>query len=252
MNALQKLDSSNPVPLYFQLVQIIKGLIESGELRPGDVFWTEEEIQKMCDISRTTVRAAIHQLAREGFLAVRQGKRTCVSRPKVIRGFPGLTSFTEDMRKRGLKPGSRLIAFKVFSPEPEINARLGLDEGQEIVQLKRQMLANGEPIGYHIVHLPHEAWTKLDIEPSFLSNRSLYQTLEERGGFDLAEAEESIEVGYADREVAKMLLLKKGEPILIMNRLVFSSAGVPIEYAVNIYRADRYKYEIHHKRRKEP
>jgi GntR family transcriptional regulator len=247
----RKLDRTNPLPLYCQLREIIVEMVHKGELKPGDAFWTEEELAEKYGTSRTTIREAIRTLAQDGYLVIQQGKRTSVTKPKVTRGFPGLTSFSEDMRKRGLVPGSWLLGFDLIVALPSVAEKLKLEDGQKVVQVKRQMLADNEPIGYHIVYLPHRVWEKLNIEPEYLNNRSLYKTLEEKGGFSLSEADESIEVGYADKETAKVLMIKKGAPILIMNRVVYTSEGVPIENAINIYRTDRYKYEIHHRRQKQ-
>jgi GntR family transcriptional regulator len=225
-------------------------MIENGELKPGDQLWTEEEIERFFNVSRTTVRTALRELANEGYVVIQQGKRTFISKPKVTRGFPGLTSFTEDMTKRGLKPGAELISCNVLIPTADIANKLRLEEDKKIILLKRRMFAEDEIIGFHIVHLPYDVWTNLKIEPSYLDNRSLYQTLEEKGGYVLAEAEETIEVGYADSEIGKVLHIKKGDPVLIMNRLVYTTENLPIECAINIYRVDRYKYEIHHRRQK--
>jgi len=246
----RRLDRKNPLPLYHQLREIIVEMIDKGELKAGDTFWTEEELSQMYGISRTTIREAIRTLAQDGYLIIQQGRRTSVTRPKVTRGFPGLTSFTEDMKKRGLAPGARLIGFDIMKSPPPVAEKLRLEHNGKVVQIKRQMFADNEPIGYHIIYLPFEIWKKLDIQPEYLNNRSLYETLERKGGFILSEADESIEVGYADHETAKILMIKKGKPILIMNRVVYNSEGIPIEDAVNIYRVDRYKYEIHHRRQR--
>jgi GntR family transcriptional regulator, N-acetylglucosamine utilization regulator len=248
MKMLKRLDTTSPVPLYYQLVQMIKDLIERGDLKPGDTFWTEQELSHIYGVSRTTVRMATRQLAQEGLVVIKQGKRTYISKQKISRGFPGLTSFTEDMQKRGITPGSRLVAYNVLRPAPEVRDNLRLKGNEKAIQLKREMLADGEIIGFHIVYLPQELWLRLQITPSFLNNRSLYKALEEKGGIHLAEADETIEVSFADQETAKILGLKKGEPILMMNRLAFDVNGAPVEYAVNIYRADRYKYQIRHRR----
>jgi GntR family transcriptional regulator len=248
MKVLKRLDTTSPVPLYYQLVQMIRDLIERGDLKPGDTFWTEQELSHIYGVSRTTVRMATRELSQEGLVVIKQGKRTYISKPKISRGFPGLTSFTEDMKKRGIVPGSRLVAHNVLPPAPEVRANLRLKGNEKAIQLKREMLADGEVIGFHIVYLPQDLWMKLQIVPSFLNNRSLYKALEEKGGIRLAEADETIEVGFADQEIAKILGLKKGDPILMMNRLAYDVNGTPVEYAINIYRADRYKYQIHHRR----
>lgn len=243
-----KLDSHSPVPFYHQLKRILKGMIEAGKLKPGGLFWTDKQLSELFKISRTTVREAIRELTREGYLLVHQGKRTYIAKSKVIQGLPGFSSFSEDMRRRGLVPGSKLISFDIMAPPPEICRKLRMKYGQKAARLKRQMLANGSPIGYHVAFLPVNIWKKLGIKPRFLEDHSLYQTLEEKGGLILVEADESIEVTYADKEVADMLLINKGEPMLTLNRVVFSPNGVPVEYTASMYPSGRFRYEIRHLR----
>lgn len=244
------LNPASPVPLYYQLVREIRGMVDQGHLAPGEPFWSEGELQTACDVSRTTVRAAVKELALAGYLVVQRGKRSFISKPKISRGFPGLTGFSEDMRKRGLAPSSRILEFSRLTPDPALAVLMSLEKGERVVRFRRQMLADGEPLGYHIVHLPEMVWNSIGVEPSHLERNSLYQTLEEKGGLVLAEARETIEVGWADKETAAALEIKKGQPILVMKRFVYTPEGSLIEYAVNIYRADRYKYEIHHSRQK--
>ena len=183
MKRLKRLDTTSPMPLYHQLTQIVKGLIDAGDLKPGDSFWTEEELSNIYGVSRTTIRMTTRELAAEGLLEVKQGKRTYISKPKISRGFPGLTSFSEDMAKRGISPGSRLISYNILLPTPEVRDNLKLKKSEKAVQLKRVMLADGENIGFHIVYLSHKVWMKLQISPSSLNDRSLYNFLEEKGVF---------------------------------------------------------------------
>ena len=248
MLKFEPLDTSSPVPLYYQLAQIINKQIDSGNFKPGQEIWSEDEMTRMYGISKTSVRRAIQELVQKGVIVTQRGKRACVTRPKISRGFPGLTSFSEDMRKRNLVPGAKVLSSKRLPPTPEIRINLQLDENAKVFQIKRLMLANDEPIGLHIVNLPETVWESMGIEADYLNNRSLYQTLYDKGGFVIEEANETIEVGAADKEASKFLAIEIGFPILLMNRLVFTIEGLPIEHAINIYRSDRYSYEICHRR----
>src|SRR4051812_20574632 len=98
------INKNSPIPIYYQLEEHIKGLIEEGVLKPGDVLPPEREYAEKYQISRMTVRQAFTQLVNEGYLFRLQGKGTFVAERKIEKTLQGIISFTEDMRARGLKP----------------------------------------------------------------------------------------------------------------------------------------------------
>src|SRR3954471_13942573 len=107
------INKNSPIPIYYQLEGYIKELIENGELQPGDVLPPEREYAEKYQISRMTVRQAFTQLVNEGYLYRLQGKGTFIAERKIEKPLQGITSFTEDMKARGLTPGSQLINFKI-------------------------------------------------------------------------------------------------------------------------------------------
>ncbi|NPV52609.1 MAG: GntR family transcriptional regulator [Firmicutes bacterium] len=246
----RSIEESNPLPLYHQLKELLRSQIEGGEFPVGARLPSEVEIAEEYKISRSTVRLAILDLVREGLLYRKQGKGTFVANPKITRGMPGVTSFTEDMKARGLKPGARVLKFEIAVPPQRVAVSLRLRDKEEAARIERQMLADDEPIAFHISYLPLSVWNAINIKPEDLNDQSLFWCLENRARIVLDEGLETIEVGIADAYVASILGIKKGSPVLLLEHLVSSVDGEPVEFATNFYRGDRYKYYIKHKRQR--
>src|SRR5574341_1099270 len=105
-------DRNLPVPLYYQLREALLTLIKEGRLKEGDLIPTERELGERFQVSRITVRRAIDELAREGYLVTQQGKGTFVARPKIQRHMTHMKSFSEEMADEGHRPGSRLLSLR--------------------------------------------------------------------------------------------------------------------------------------------
>ncbi|WGI63589.1 GntR family transcriptional regulator [Escherichia coli] len=106
------IDKQSPIPMYHQIMENLKKQIVDGTLAPATLIPSEREYADRFGISRMTVRQALSNLVNEGYLYRQKGKGTFVSRKKFEQPLQGLTSFTEDMRQRGLKASSQLIDFK--------------------------------------------------------------------------------------------------------------------------------------------
>lgn len=233
-----------PVPLYYQLKEVLLSKIERGELNPNMPIPSEKQLMEAYGLSRTTVRQAISELVAEGYLHRQRGKGTFVSRPKVQHGLRKLTSFSEDMRSRGLQPGSHVLEMRSEVPPKRIATSLELKEGEQALKIVRLRLANGEPMGIQTSYVP--LWTGIKIAPEDLEGEgSLYALLETRFNILLGEADETLEATVANETEAQLLGVKKGSPLLLRERTTFSLDGKPIEFVKALYRADRYRYLVH-------
>src|SRR5205807_1250315 len=99
------LERSNPVPLYYQLKEVLKQQIRAGHLAPHTAIPSEPELVMQYQVSRATVRQALAELVHEGLLYRQHGKGTFVSEPRIQQTLGELISFTETMRRRGKQPG---------------------------------------------------------------------------------------------------------------------------------------------------
>ncbi|MGR6923691.1 GntR family transcriptional regulator [[Actinomadura] parvosata] len=231
------IDPDSPVPKYFQLREILLDLIDSDEFGIGAAIPSERELCQRFGLSRMTVRQAVDHLVSEGRLHRVPGKGTFVARPKIELALQ-LTSFTDDMRARGMIPGSRDLDRRIVRASAHLAKELGIPPGEEVHFIERLRTADGEPLSIERAHIP----VKLapDLSDHDLSDRSLYELLERRYGLVMDAGELTIDGGIADPSDADLLKLPRGGAVLLLQRRSFSG-GVCAELGVSTYRADRYQ-----------
>ena len=234
------------IPLYAQLANLIRSDITEGKLKKGDLLPTEKEFGESYSVSRITVRGALSILVEEGLIYRKKGRGTIVKQDKLTRQAPGLLGIHEEIQGSGSKPKTTLLAFEIEdNPPAEIKHRLGLHDQEKAVKIERAVYADNEILGMSIAHIPLRIWDKIGLSFKRLGNQSLYRILGQNG-FNLYEAEETIEVIRADRKIAKQLEVSRGFPLFYLKRTVYTKEGIPIECGLNIFRADKYKFKLHH------
>ena len=240
------LNKNSAVPLYTQLASLIRTDITKGKLKRGDTISTEKELEALYGVSRITVRGALAVLVEEGLIYRKKGRGTIVKQEKLTRQAPGLLGIHEEIRQSGRDPKTKLVSFEiVHNPPPEVRKSLSLQRGDEAMRLEREVYSDDELLGVSIAFIPFRIWEKTGIQPEQLGNLSLYRLLGD-SGFKLYEAEETIEVITANKKIAKQLDVPKGFPLFYLNRTVYTKEGIPIECGLNIFRADKYQFKMHH------
>ncbi|MBN6052638.1 GntR family transcriptional regulator [Nonomuraea sp. RK-328] len=234
---MARIDPDSPVPKYFQLREILLDLIDSDELSIGAAIPSERELCQRFGLSRMTVRQAVDHLVSEGRLHRVPGKGTFVARPKIELALQ-LTSFTDDMRARGMEPGSRDLDRRIVRASGHLAKELGIQPGEEVHFIERLRTADGEPLSIERAHIPVRLAPGLgDLD---LADKSLYELLETRYGLVMDAGELTIDGGIADPSDADLLKLPRGGAVLLLQRRSFSG-GVCAELGVSTYRADRYQ-----------
>jgi GntR family transcriptional regulator len=233
------IDKSSPIPIYYQLEEFIKKQIENGELQPDEAIPSEREYAERYQISRMTVRQAINNLVNEGYLYRQKGRGTFVSKQKVEQRLHGLTSFTEDMLERGMKPSSKLLSFEVIPAGLETASHLKLKKNTPVYEIKRVRLADDVPMALETTYVPANLVKGLTEE---IIHQSLYSYIEEKLNLVISEAFQQIEASIAKESEIKHLQIEKGSPILLILRTSYLHDGTPFEFVKSAYRADRYKF----------
>src|SRR5882762_6221915 len=226
----------NGTPVYKRIQNAIRKRIEAAELNPGDAVASERELAKAHKVSLMTARHALAGLEREGIVERRRGAGTFVAAPKIH--FNKLMSYTEHMSSRGLVPRSRVLVAKVIEGEPEVAARLGLPAASGLVKIERLRLTGEEPFALEICYLPAGEFSDLVDAP--LARGSIFATLLHDYGVELAYADEEIDATAADVNLAELLALPKGAPILRIRQVIFSTKGKATIYGVGFYRSERH------------
>jgi GntR family transcriptional regulator len=238
------IDPSNIIPKYYQLANIIRQQIENGTFPPYTPILSERQIEEQYNLSRPTIRQAIDLLVRQGFLYRVHGKGTFVSPPKLQKGILELTSFSEDMRNRGLKPGQQILEFETIQPPAKVAAQLEIkDKNTKVLRIKRLRFGDAVPIGLQDSYLclpGEQSITREEIE----ERGSIYAILQEKFGLFPTEADETLEVTLATPEEADLLQVPVGSPLLLNERTLWSQNRQAIEFVRILYRGDKYKYFV--------
>lgn len=238
---------NSPIPIYYQLIELIQEKIEKGQLKPGDSIPSEREYAEKYQISRMTVRQALTHLVNNGYLHRLQGKGTFVSEQKIQQPLQGLTSFTEDMTARGMKPDSHIIQFEIIPATPQIASQLAINEYAPIYEIKRVRLADDVPMALETTYISANLVKGLTEE---IVNQSIYAYMENKLNLEIDNGSQMIEASIANQMEAQFLNIQAGAPILLIQRNTFLQDGTPVELVKSSYRADRYKFMIQMKREK--
>ncbi|MEG1166090.1 MAG: GntR family transcriptional regulator, partial [Oscillospiraceae bacterium] len=205
---LSSLSLDSDIPLYSQLVSIVKRNITAGTLSPGGLLPSEAELCKTFNVSRSTVRQAIGSLESEGLVVRKQGRGTFVAEPKMRRKTENVYSFTSEISAMGLTPSSTLIEFEVIEPTPDLIKMLELSSAEGgVYRFTRIRNVEGEPLILETSFYPQYIYPKLSRE--LLQTHSFYSLLYEVG-IAPASAVDSYEAVVLGREEAEMLACRPG------------------------------------------
>ena len=166
----------SPLPLYHQIKEILLKRVERGDFQPDELIPTEKELELQYKVSRTTIRKALEDLVNSGILYRKQGLGTFVAIPRIRHNSQDMMSFSEEMKARGLQPGTQLISFSSEAPSDQVMRKLHLNEGESVYEIRRLRLADGNPIGIHTSYLSTQLIKDLG-ENVLHEYSSLYQML---------------------------------------------------------------------------
>lgn len=238
------LERGEPLPLHYQITNELRQAIKSGKWGLGELFPTDKDLMEEYDVSSTTVRRAVSELVHEGWLERIRGKGTFVRKEAVEEKLERLTGFFEEVKSRGLTPSADVIAIRPIDLTPEEiekNPQLSVFGGQKMMLIERVQKINGNPVVYVRSYWPFEYGKRL--AEFDLSKEAFYEIAESELKLELTNGEQTISANVAHRKEAKYLDVAVGDPLLIMERILYAGSK-PVEFAVNIYRADRYKYRV--------
>jgi GntR family transcriptional regulator len=226
----------NGTPVYQKIQKEIRNRIASARLKPGDAVASERELAKTHKVSLMTARHALVGLEREGVVERRRGAGTFVATPKIH--FNKLMSYTEQMSSRGLAPRSRVLLAKVIEDEPEVAARIGLPGASRLLKIQRLRLTGEEPFALETCYLPATEFP--DLASTSLARTSLFAVLQHDYRVELAYADEEVNATAADADVAELLGVPQGAPVLRIRQVIYSTTGKATIYGLGFYRSERH------------
>lgn len=218
-----------------QVLDLVEGLPTGAAIPPERV---------LCDrlgVSRMTLRRAVDDLVREGFLDRQHGRGTFVAVPKIAQRLT-MTSFSEDMRRRGLVPASRTLALTTVNAGAPLGRRLEVSPGAPVLQVRRLRLADGQPMAIETLHVP--AQEVPDLTAADLTNASFYELLQSRYGIAVASGGQTIEPTVTTEQESELLGVPLHSPAFLFERTSRTDRGTVIEFVRSVYRGDRYQLAV--------
>ncbi len=234
--------SKGAVPLYLQIKEQIKKDIEDKNYVYGQLIPSELEFEKFYNVSRITVRQAILDLEKDGYVKRTRGKGTSVTySDKIDENLSAIRSFSKEMADRGKQAKTIYTEIDLVKANQEIAEHLQLDEGENVYRLYRVRGADDEAIVVFETYLSGKFDFPLNKEAY---EKSMYDVFESIGVHMPTRVNEKFEAMLADLTLSKALKVAIGSPILKRVRVSYTEYNMPIEYTYSYYRGDRYAYSI--------
>ena len=235
----KRIDKTIPVPLYYQLREILVEYIRDSD--NGETLPTEVELCKHFDISRPTVRQAISELLVEGYLERIKGRGTFISQSKINQDYLlVIESFDDEMHSKGLRHRTDVLEFSVSECDEKLGELFEIGEGNEIIKLVRLRSINDEPMILVRTFLPSVLFPSI-LEKD-MANHSLYTLVEREYHYQIGHSARTIEAIRADEHIAQLLHIAKGDPVQYIESISYLDDGRAFEYTIASYRGDRNKF----------
>jgi GntR family transcriptional regulator len=224
------------VPRYYAIEQALRARI--AKLQPHAPLPSDAQLCEEFDVSRMTARGAVQRLVHEGLVYRVPGRGTFVAEGPARRSAAHILSFSDEMRRHGRVPASRVLEKRTRVATDDEHDRLGADE---VVVLRRVRLADDEPIA-----LERAVFPAARVEPLLhgdLERESLFETLV-RGGVVPTAGRAALAAEGATADDARLLGIKRGEPLLVERRLIRDQNGDPVEWTESRYVGSRYGLDV--------
>ncbi|MGL5041994.1 MAG: GntR family transcriptional regulator [Culicoidibacterales bacterium] len=233
------IDKKSRVPLYVQLIDILIEQITVKEFKEGDKLPFENEMCIKYNVSRTTVRQALSELEKDGYIEVIHGKGTYVKQQRYKQSFGIRHSFDEEMKRIGLVPKTEVISFKLIKATKAIATMLQTEA--EVYEIIRLRFVDGTEKLYETTYLASElvgGLTKADLEKN-----GLYKTLNEKYNLKISDATDTFRAVEMNAVVAAHLKRKEGSAALQIERIGYCNQ-IPLEYTIEIAADSEFAYTI--------
>lgn len=236
-----KIEKDSSDPLYYQLFNIIKNKINTGDYREDDKLSSERELSHIYKISRSTVRQAIKRLEDEELVYTIQGRGTFVSGKRLKQDLLKFYSFTDEMKELGKKPFSKVLNFDLIDSPEDISKKMCLEDDERVYIFTRLRLADGIPMMFETTYLPYDRFKNLSKE--MLEGFPMYDVFRDEYDVGFTRAEEILQPVLIRESESQILDCPTKTASMMIERITYEDEDI-IEYTKSIARGDKFKYRV--------
>lgn len=237
---LGPLDPAGAMPLYQQLRDRLRDMLIDGWPKDRPIP-SERHLMQLTGLSRMTIRQAITELVNEGMLRRDQGRGTFVADSRIMRLLTGHSSFRDVVQRQGSTPSTIVVRQRLTPANPAQATLLQVEPGESLFGLVRVRMIDGEPVMLDYTHVPIRICPQL---PGADLTGSLYEFLSQTCGVPAQHSNDTIEAVAATGEVASLLDVQEGTPLLLMRRLAKTLGNLPVEITDEYVRPDRCLFRV--------
>lgn len=231
-------------PLYEKVKEQLHSKIQQGVYPPLSQLPSENELSDLFNVSRITVRQALHKLSQEGLIFKVHGKGTFVSKPKAYQNITQLQGFAEAMSHTGHQILNEVLSVKFIEAPIKVASKLRISVHSQVVEIKRVRLLNNEPVSYELTYLPATVGKQLVEKEVDLRSTDIFSAIERDLSIPLGYADLNIDAIQADDELAQLLSVDVNTPILRVERLTHDAQNQPLDYEYLYFSGESFQYQL--------
>lgn len=238
---MYKVDKQSKIPLYLQLMEKLIKKIESQEYQEHEQLPSEREFCEIYDMSRITVRQALQELAREGYIYKLHGKGTFIAPKSYNQNLVKLYSFTDEMKEMGKTPTTKVLSFEKITINKQLALKMDAEPLDEVFKIVRLRLADDEPLMYETSYLPKKIFTHLTATD--LEQRPMYNVFLEDYQIGVTKAIERFSASIIREEEAEYLHMVPNQSVMLIKRFAYDNDRL-IEYTISVAHGDKFDYTV--------
>lgn len=229
---------------YQALKENLIQLIHTGEgCNAEGRFLSERKISERFNVSRTTVRRAIEDLQKEGYLRSAHGKGTFVKDRKSTQSIYSIIRCTENYAEMGLHPSTKILQKEIIPATESVAANLKIPVGEPVLFLDKLFLGDRILFNETLSFIPTGRFPK--VERVDFSSAPILEILRALYAAQPKRTENSIEAILPPEDVARNIKITRTTPLILFESVTYGSYGgeyVPLEYFKTYYKTDELRF----------
>ncbi len=215
-------------PIYKVIENHVRELINSDSLKKGDLIPSEKQLSEEFNVTRMTVRSALNNLVKEGYIARQRGVGSIVLANNIYDNISSVSGFTKEMESKGYKVSNILVSLKIVQADEELSSKLNISLEENVWEIKRVRLANDARVSYMVTYMPVKLFPNLN---KTHCENSLYNFVEEVCGYKIAMSEREVQAVISNEECMDNLNLEEPEPLLYISQICKLQNSEIFEYS---------------------